>query len=710
MNLPASKTVPLLTTLIFTVAQGWFNAAAQTPGPPGSYAIYKQTSSNNPAATLVKQLTVRWGNRIESNDPIGQWLQLDAEKFNQERFHVWFLVQAYPSKDVWKAESDILRYLLAEGDSPPLEYTHRFTGAPVLPALGFWEHQLPRAVDASHEMKVFPSEIQFLGHRMKRLESGQSNTFTVPDPTRLELPCDLEIGTKYSNRDRREPRRFDGAPVELISFEPEDYPERFAAGQTIFNVPANHLHLVERRPVFYMCGDIAAMRFPECLYRSNFVGLNADYLDEPAARTSFAALRPQLDIKPDLQRSITPQSVLSTFTNVFHEAVYQGRPTWLDQRLRTRSDVDLGSMQTLQSNMWSWEVPISTGAWQLRAEPKGPPAAIVYESRLSTGRDMPRFISQTGAQIPTDDQRALLNIIFGMLRGTARVTHKKWGMSVYGQHAVGEIHQTLTQAYDLGASYFLFWTSDHGHHIPYEEQLQYSRFIHDYAEAHPGRDMEQLKNAAETLILFPPGYTLLIGRPMWWLPELHLERNNQHGLTYRAIYQRIGAEIERCYRQGITYDLAWDLDGLDLSGYREVIHIAETGIIRVEKSGVFSETKAPRTPLRPQGEPPLLEVELSTETGHTPLTITATGHIKQNLAPVYYTHKHDDQGTWHNTQIIWQLYGPEEWDFQYLDPVTDSDVPRTTFTLDKHGTYKLRACAVDRTGRSTVVWKNILAE
>jgi hypothetical protein len=110
---------------------------------------------------------------------------------------------------------------------------------------------------------------------------------------------------------------------------------------------------VERRPVFYVCGDIAAMRFPECLSRSNFVRLNADYLDEPAARSSFEVLRPQLDINPDLHRSITPKSVLSTFTNGFHEAVYQGRPTWLDQRLRTRSDVDLGSMQILQSNMWS---------------------------------------------------------------------------------------------------------------------------------------------------------------------------------------------------------------------------------------------------------------------------------------------------------------------------------------------------------------------
>jgi hypothetical protein len=125
----------------------------------------------------------------------------------------------------------------------------------------------------------------------------------------------------------------------------------------------------------------------------------------------------------------------------------------------------------------------------LRAEPKGPPAAIAYESRLNTGRNMPRFISKTGTQIPSDDQHALLNIIFGPRRGTARMTHKKWGMSVYGQHAVGEPHQTLTQAYDLEASYFLFWTSDHGHHIPCEEQLQYSKFIHDYAEAHPGRDM-----------------------------------------------------------------------------------------------------------------------------------------------------------------------------------------------------------------------------
>jgi hypothetical protein len=196
---------------------------------------------------------------------------------------------------------------------------------------------------------------------------------------------------------------------------------------------------------------------------------------------------------------------------------------------------------------------------------------------------------------------------------------------------------------------------------------------------------------------------------MWWLPELHLERKNQHGLTYRAIYQRIGAEIERCCRQGNNYNLEWGLDGLDLSGYNEVIHIAETRIIRVEKSGVLFETKAPRTPLRPQGEPPLLEVKLSTETGHTPLTITATGHIKQNLAPVYYTQKHDDEGTWHNTQIIWQLYGPEEWDFQYLDPATDSAPEPPSLSTNKAPTNSVPAQSitqVDQQSFGKTSWQN----
>ncbi|MCS1408944.1 MAG: hypothetical protein M2R45_02123 [Verrucomicrobia subdivision 3 bacterium] len=61
-----------------------------------------------------------------------------------------------------------------------------------------------------------------------------------------------------------------------------------------------------------------------------------------------------------------------------------------------------------------------------------------------------------------------------------------------------------------------------------------------------------------------------------------LRKINEHGLKHPEILARVAAEIQRCYRLGVTYDLAWELNHLGLSGYREVVQIRKDGQIIVQ--------------------------------------------------------------------------------------------------------------------------------
>ena len=504
-----------------------------------------------------------------------------------------------------------------------------------------------------------------------------------------------------------------------MRFEREDYPERFAAGETTFTLPVENEDLVVRRNVFYLGidGATAFISYPESLYRSNFLGVHPDYLDEPGAVAAQRRVKPRVIKDPALGNRITPQYMLEEFKKVFHSFNYENRPLQLIKGLNAREDVDTGDMPVRQSGMFTWEVPISTGAYQLSDDLDGSPNAIVYQSRMCTDRDLPFLDSIAGIQIPTNDHKALLDMHFAALRGAARTTGKKWGISLYRRHQVGEVPGFLKNAYDAGSSYFFFWTGE----IPYRDMLAYSRYIRDYAEAHPDRDMAALKRAGEVMILFPPGYTFLqfsLGRKesMWWLAPLNLERKNRFGLKYRQIIRNIGMEVERCYRLGVCYDMAWDIEGLDLSGYREVVRVKEDGTIEVTgKDGAVTVLQGSRPVTRPAGDPPGLEVTLSTAKGQAPLEVTAMAELTAGSAPVYFTPslKYADAGVWRNEKVIWQLYGPEEWDYNKLEdaPVTlQGATCAITFTLDKPGAYRLRASVVDRAGRSTVVWRELSVE
>ena len=68
------------------------------------------------------------------------------------------------------------------------------------------------------------------------------------------------------------------------------------------------------------------------------------------------------------------------------------------------------------------------------------------------------------------------------------------------------------------------------------------------------------------------------------LQALNMERINSQGVKYRDVMSNFLVEIERCIRLGIAFDLFWDMKDLDLSAYREIVHIREDGKVEVISS------------------------------------------------------------------------------------------------------------------------------
>ena len=198
------------------------------------------------------------------------------------------------------------------------------------------------------------------------------------------------------------------------------------------------------------------------------------------------------------------------------------------------------------------------------------------------------------------------------------------------------------------------------------------------------------------------------------LGELNLERTNRSGVSYRRVMGSFFTEIERCLRLGVALDLLWDLDGMKLDGYREVVRVREDGRVEVITNGLRTVRPRPRVPAGPDGPLPGLSVELADAGERGPRTITARARITENASPVYYTTGTDRNGVYHNARVLWELFGPEEEDYRALLPAGAN--PQTTFDgnsatvelkfrVEQAGHYRLRAATTDLAGRSTVVWK-----
>ena len=401
------------------------------------------------------------------------------------------------------------------------------------------------------------------------------------------------------------------------------------------------------------------MFISECLYRSCYLG-PALFLDEPAVVTRDQVIRPRLEKDEAFRKALTPETVFEAFQEYFRHAWQEGAPTSLLKGLRARSDVEVGDMEFAQENLFSWETIVSSAAYQLSQDPRVP-AAMVWEppGRVGTLRTLPELNMTYGCQLPVDDPKNLTDIIYGFLRGAARLTDKNWGMSIYGAVDRADAFWFLTHAYDLGATRFFFWDNARMACVPYRECLALARNLRAHAENYPRRDLRRLKQAAEVALLLPPGYNLghvHLGKgSLWGLGELNLERVNRKGVKYRTVMSNFFTEIERCLRLGVAFDLLWDLPGLHLSAYREVIRIREDGQVEIEEGATRVLPDQARMPARPSGNPPGLEVELSATEGKAPLAIAARASVMEKSAPVYYTFGTDTEGVYRNAGGVGNL-------------------------------------------------------
>ncbi len=694
-------------------------------GKPGLTATYQHESGSLIPGSVVRTLTLGLGPLEKKKVTQFQWLHLQATKANGEQFNVWILTDRYPPACFTAARETTAQYILQEGNTESLEFRHQFSGDAVLPSLGAWKHLFPRAENSGSSDVLFPRKTNFLGnvYLLERLEDSKKMTQPI-DVKVLKLLPDVLIGVPHNTRQKDQTRRYDDSDYELIRLTKNDYDEMIEAGMNCLRVDKEQADWIDHREVFYWGIGGEQVNYPECLYRSNYLGPIL-FLDEPAVCTRDHVVRPRLREDHSFREAITPQIVLEEFQKYFHKAKYQGNPTALLRGLSARPDVDVGNMQFLQQNLYTWETMVSSALYQLGEGNNAPPSSMVFEppGRVGTLRTLPEMNMAYLCQIPVENPKNLTGIIYGFLRGAARLTNKGWGTSIYGQVDRADSFWFLTHAYDLGARLFFFWDTHQLACVPYNECLALARNLRAHAESHPYRDLKKLRHAAEVAILLPPGYNLghvYMGKGnLWGLGELNLERVNREGVKYRTVMGNFFTEIERCIRMGVAYDLFWDIEGYKLNGYLEVVHIREDGTVMVEVDGKNVLHKGPRIPERPKGNPPQLDIELSIETGKAPLEVTARAFLVEGSSPIYYTLGANPEGIYKNVKVFWELYGPEEEDYRFLlgtnqEPRIRDEGTRTSveikFRINQPGKYRLRAATVDLAGRTAVVWKNIAVE
>ena len=693
-------------------------------GKPGLKLIYSSKTNDLPSS-VVRILELTAGSIEEQNGIPYQWIQLKAEKEKKQTFSVWILASTYPSETLKNAQNNIIRYILLKSDSIPIEFINQTKGGVVLPNTGAWEHLLPRTENGEDPFSLLANNIKYLGHEYKLEGHKQSELPSAPKAIKvISLTPDLLIGVPHNSKVKDETRRYDESDYEYVELTKENYLEMMENGINVFNVNATQVKWIETENVYYWGIGGKDVLYPECLYTSNYVG-PAIFFDEPMVHTRDHALRPKFKEDPSLRKTITPQIFFEEFKNEYHKAKYERSPIRLLKELSGREDVDIGDMDFLQQNVYTWETMPSSAIYQLSEGDQSTPYAMVFEppGRLGSKRVLPELNMSFDCQIPADDPKNLIGMFKGFLRGAARVTDKEWGISIYGQVIRSEAFWYMTHAYDQGASLFFYWDSYQLAAVPYSEYLALSKNLREHSKSFPKRDMEKLVHAAEVAILIPPGYNLGhvkmgIGN-FSGLSELNMERKNSHGVKYRDVMNNFYIEIERCIRLGVEYDLFWNMENLKLNRYREVVNIRENGYVEIINYGISELLNSARIPERPEGDAPQLTVDITKVKVNKQITIKALANVMQGSAPIYYTQGAGKDGIYKNSYVLWELYGPEEEDYSdFWNDRWDVDITENghstnveiNFIVDKPGNYRLRVSTSDLAGRSVVVWKDIVID
>jgi len=291
-------------------------------------------------------------------------------------------------------------------------------------------------------------------------------------------------------------------------------------------------------------------------------------MDEPAIRMAW-----QPHVYTRTRRNVDMANVIRL--NVMQQ--YQGYAHYgmytLDARLR-QAGYPLGLMRLREWDYPIWETIIQTSFYQLQAGVRG----VVEEGRYDL-QGYRKMLEGLFGGCPPLSPREILLMQYAWLRGAARAFDKDWGTAIYGQADPSISPLAMTLAYDMGARYIWFWTSDHDHHLPLVEQMELTRLLRAHEAAHPRPPRRELLHKAEVAVAYPEGYafdTLSI----WGSPYLGLDQRNEFGVTDREIITAATFEALLLLKRGVDFDFVIDTPGWRPEGYREVVLIGRDGRVR----------------------------------------------------------------------------------------------------------------------------------
>ena len=560
------KSYPLLACLLWTIAAC---CAADEPvrGAHGHYAVLTATPHERAPFASVD---VRFGPREKIDGVEHLWWQLDIRSDEAHdgplMVQVRALTRGNPLADDWKSLK-FARYIVRiPGESRPLEYRDVHTGKALLPGWrDFRWFFIPHRTRGSALQRGIPETCALLGHILTLRYSGDKSAWEAWDDAKvLRLDRELLIGTGRNFKDaegHRLPQQPEKKNYTYVPFTAEDYPIMLRAGFNFFRVKSGQEKFVRGESVFYqrsVSGD-PPLAYPADLYRSNFLGTTM-FMDEPTIiMVGDELIHNSLRYFSDAA-ALIPARVRARYEGSGSYGSYQ-----MEKAFR-EAGVNFGDMRLQQHDYPAWETIFETTHYQMEGGLNG----LVHEGRYQ----LEPFDKEVARWTGRDRQHTaeeLLRYHFAYLRGGTRPFGKFWGTSIYGQCDPAISRKAVTMAYDMGARYVWFWTSDHGHHVPWPEQLDLVRHLRQHTRSHPRRSIYEDPPVLDKAIVIPYG-TFPSLRNLWWVRVMDVEGKNEASLEYRRLMDGVLAAYHEAIDRGEDFDFVIDT-GKPITGYRKLVRV-----------------------------------------------------------------------------------------------------------------------------------------
>lgn len=501
---------------------------------------------------------------------VHQWWQLEVRTNASQNTPPQLALRALTATDPLASPPDSLafaRYILRLPETDEtLEYRDRHTGRALLPGWHeFRQHFVPHRADSSRLRNGFPETCAFLGHVLTLSHTGRGEDWAAwPDVKVLTLDRELLVGTSRNFKDqegRRLPQKPERRNYTYVPFAQADYPVMIEAGLNLFTVAPNQEAWVRGESVFYLRGADGSppLRYPADLYRANYLG-PVMFMDEPSIimvgdKLVHNTLRHFSDAA-----ALIEKRTRATYLSADHYGAY-----YLEWTLLKRG-VNFGDLRLMQPDIPSWETLFDTAFYQM----KGGGSGFVHEGRYQLA-EFDRAVERFTGTPRRHTARELLEYHYAFLRGGTRPFGKHWGTAIYGQCDTNLAPDAVRLAYDLGARYVWFWTSDHDHHLPWPEQLALARTLKDHAAQHPRPSLFGKAARLDTAIVIPNGYFLSLDN-LWWVRVLDKDGRNEAAQRYRRLMRRALEAVHRCFDRGERFDITVD-DGRPIKGYRRIVRV-----------------------------------------------------------------------------------------------------------------------------------------